>query len=83
MNVTITTDIDVYDILHQLNDQEKQELIDDLYQEDHEPSLMEELNYNGVQGEKLQEALAKIQKNRSQLSNEDEEMIINLAEKLV
>lgn len=83
MNVTITTDIDVYDILPQLNDQEKQELIDDLYQEGYEPSLMEELNYNGVQGEKLQEALAKIQKNRSQLSNEDEEMIINLAEKLV
>lgn len=83
MNVTITTDIDVYDVLPQLDDQEKQELIDDLYQEGYEPSLMEELNYNGVQGEKLQEALAKIQKNRSQLSNEDEEMIINLAEKLV
>ena len=83
MNVTITADIDVYDILPQLNDQEKQELIDDLYQEGHEPSLMGELKYNGVQGEKLQEALAKIQKNRSQLSNEDEEMIINLAEKLV
>jgi len=80
-------DVDLDDILSELDDKDKQELVDELYDEGYVPSQIDSesdsYNYNGIIGEKLYDALTKLRNNRSQLSNEDEEMIINLAEKLV
>jgi hypothetical protein len=79
----INVDVDIDDVLWNLSSHEKQELVDDLYEEGYIPKQIEKKENPLVSvGECFfNEALDKLKGNWNRLSNEEEQTIINIAKR--
>ena len=75
--MSVYIDIDIDEIISVMSTREKQELVDELYEDGFIPKELER-NFRGEFGE----ALEKLSGNDWRLSKEDEQRIINIANKL-
>jgi hypothetical protein len=73
--------IEIEDILWDMSDREKQELVDDLYSEGFTPKGLSETS-NSIDGDAFDEAVSKLLGNSWRLTKEDEETILLIANKL-
>jgi hypothetical protein len=74
-------DIDISDLLWNMSDYEKQELVDDLYEDGFTPNGLPEKNVS-IDGDAFDEAVSKLLGNSWRLTKEDEETILLIANKL-
>jgi hypothetical protein len=84
---TFSVDLDIDDILWELSKREKQQLVDKLYDDGFTPSqidtldLMSEGNDNPM-NVMWKEQILKLLSNRHKLTNEDEEIILKISNKI-
>lgn len=84
---TFSVDVDIDDILWELSKREKQQLVDELYDDGFTPSqidtldLMSEGNDNPM-NVMWKEQILKLLSNRHKLTNEDEEIILKISNKI-
>jgi phosphosulfolactate synthase (CoM biosynthesis protein A) len=71
-------DIDIDDIMYSLTSREKQELVDDLYEEGFFPTKESSLKFD----EEWDNKVGKLIGNKWRLSKEDEEIILNIVGKI-
>lgn len=79
-----SVNIELDDIIWNLSDSDKQEIIDDLYDMGYVPSQLEknEQEFTNVHDELWFEAVDKISQGRLQLTSEQEEVIMSIAKSL-
>lgn len=79
----VSIDVDIDDVLWNMSDREKQKLVDELYDEGFTPKEIEKkLDPPVSVGESFfNEALNKLKGNWNRLSNEEEQIIINIAKR--
>ena len=71
-------DIDLDDILYSLSSYEKQELVNDLYDDGYVPKQVQ-----NIVGDEWDEQVKKLKGNKWRLSKEDEETILKITNKIV
>jgi hypothetical protein len=74
-------DIEIEDILWNMSSYEKQELIDELYNDGFIPKGLSETS-NSIDGDAFDEAVSKLLGNSWRLTKEDEETILKITNKL-
>jgi hypothetical protein len=73
--------IEIEDILWDMSDYEKQELVDELYEDGYTPKGLPASNVS-IDGDAFDEAVSKFLGNSWRLTKEDEETILRIANKL-
>ena len=74
-------DIEIEDILWNMSDYEKQELVDELYEEGFTPKGFPTSNVS-IDGDEFDEAVSKLLGNSWKLTKEDEETILKITKKV-
>ena len=78
---TISVDVDIEDVLWGMSSSEKQELVDDLYDDGYVPKQVQ--NIVSDVGDEWDEQVKKLLGNKWRLTTEDEETILRITNKLV
>jgi hypothetical protein len=82
--VTVSADVDIDEVIDSMSTQEKQDLVDELYNDGYVPKQMCEIHDGklvSVPESFYQEAINKLAQNYHRLSIEEEKIIINIAKK--
>ncbi len=77
----VNIDVDIDDILWSLSSYEKQELVDDLYDDGYTPTQLEKKQSKSDND--WDEAVEKLKGNKWRLSKEDEEIILQITNKIL
>ena len=77
----ISVDVDIDDVLWSLSSSEKQELVDDLYEDGYTPKQLEGTMGEDESNNEFNNALRKLYGNSWRLTLEQEQYIINLAKR--
>lgn len=79
----ISVDVDIDDILYSLSNYEKQQLVDDLYDDGFVPKQMGGVHPDDVPTGEFDEQVKKLIGNSWRLTKEDEETILRITNKLI
>jgi hypothetical protein len=77
----ISVDVDIDDVLWGMSSDEKQQLVDDLYDDGYVPKQVGDII--GKDGDEWDEAVKKLIGNKWRLTKEDEETILRITNKLI
>ena len=77
----VNVDVDIDDILWSLSSYEKQELVDDLYDDGYTPTQLDKKQSKS--DDDWDEAVEKLKGNKWRLSKEDEETILRITNKII
>jgi hypothetical protein len=81
--MSISIDIDIDDILWNMSDREKQELVDDLYEDGYRPKQVGgSSDSNNILDDAWEVTLSKLSKGRLMLTTDEEELIHKIANRL-
>jgi hypothetical protein len=75
--VTVSADVDIDDIIYEMNNKERQELVDELYSDGYVPTPLQEPKYK----DDFSNACKKLMGQAWRLTREEEEFIINLSKR--
>ena len=78
---TISVDVDIEDVLWGMSSSEKQELVDDLYDDGYVPKQVQ--NIVGDDGDEWDEQVKKLLGNKWRLTTEDEQTILRITNKII
>lgn len=82
--VTVNADVDIDEVINSMSTKEKQDLVDELYDDGYIPKQICETHDGelvSVPESFYREAIAKLAKNYHRLNREEEELIINMSKK--
>lgn len=79
----ISVDVDIDDVLWGMSSYEKQQLVDDLYEDGYVPKQMGGVHPDNVPTGEFDREVSKLIGNSWRLTKEDEETILRIANKIV
>jgi len=77
----VSIDVDIDDVLFNMSSREKQQLVDDLYEDGYVPTKVEKEEASSITEGFYLDAIDKLRKNYHQLTSKEEQTIINISKR--